>query len=418
MKVTKKKGEIPYLERDISWMYFNRRILSEAEKAPVPLLERLSFLGIYSNNLDEFYRVRVATLNRIIEYEDKTIKAERETAIQTFREISRLNALYTQKFEETFTAINTALRQNRIYLLNEQELQEEQADYIREFYKTQLIGSTTPLFTSSFRHFSDQPDDHIYLSVCLQTTGKTKKDFAIIALPVQSYGRFIRIPGDNDRICLMFLDDIVRFCLPLIFNGRPYDHFEAYTFKFTKDAEMELDSDLRNSIMQKISKGVKSRKNGEPIRLVYDSRMPAVMQRHLSRMLCMDRWDTQVGAGRYQNLKDLMKFPDCKRDDLKYPPSASIVQNGLFRGRQHLEYHPYPRSLPALSLSQFFFFLACTPGSHDRPERQSYKNDPLPGSEKFQGYPNFNRSSQKREKSNCSYRTTRPFRRSIEYQLV
>ena len=180
MKVTRKKGEIPYLERDISWMYFNRRILSEAEKAPVPLLERLSFLGIYSNNLDEFYRVRVATLNRIIEYEDKTIKAERETAIQTFREISRLNALYTQKFEETFTAINTALRQNRIYLLNEQELQEEQADYIREFYKTQLIGSTTPLFTSSFRHFSDQPDDHIYLSVCLQTTGKTKKDFAII----------------------------------------------------------------------------------------------------------------------------------------------------------------------------------------------------------------------------------------------
>lgn len=326
MKVTKKKGEIPYLERDISWMYFNRRILSEAEKAPVPLLERLSFLGIYSNNLDEFYRVRVATLNRIIEYEDKTIKAERETAIQTFREISRLNALYTQKFEETFTAINTALRQNRIYLLNEQELQEEQANYIREFYKTQLIGSTTPLFTSSFRHFSDQPDDHIYLSVCLQTTGKTKKDFAIIALPVQSYGRFIRIPGDDDRICLMFLDDIVRFCLPLIFNGRPYDHFEAYTFKFTKDAEMELDSDLRNSIMQKISKGVKSRKNGEPIRLVYDSRMPAVMQRHLSRMLCMDRWDTQVGAGRYQNLKDLMKFPDCKRDDLKYPPQPPLFK--------------------------------------------------------------------------------------------
>lgn len=325
MKVTKKKGEIPYLERDISWMYFNRRILSEAEKAPVPLLERLSFLGIYSNNLDEFYRVRVATLNRIIEYEDKTIKAERETAIQTFREISRLNALYTQKFEETFTAINTALRQNRIYLLNEQELQEEQADYIREFYKTQLIGSTTPLFTSSFRHFSDQPDDHIYLSVCLQTTGKTKKDFAIIALPVQSYGRFIRIPGDDDRICLMFLDDIVRFCLPLIFNGRPYDHFEAYTFKFTKDAEMELDSDLRNSIMQKISKGVKSRKNGEPIRLVYDSRMPAVMQRHLSRMLCMDRWDTRR-TGRYQNLKDLMKFPDCKRDDLKYPPQPPLFK--------------------------------------------------------------------------------------------
>ena len=101
-----------------------------------------------------------------------------------------------------------------------------------QLYPWNFLQNTTdqlydPLFTSSFRHFSDQPDDHIYLSVCLETTGKTKKDFAIIALPVQSYGRFIRIPGDDDRICLMFLDDIVRFCLPLIFNGRPYDHFAA-----------------------------------------------------------------------------------------------------------------------------------------------------------------------------------------------
>lgn len=185
----------------------------EAEKAPVPLLERLSFLGIYSNNLDEFYRVRVATLNRIIEYEDKTIKTERETAIQTFREISRLNALYTQKFEETFTAINTALRQNRIYLLNEQELQEEQADYIREFYKTQLIGSTTPLFTSSFRHFSDQPDDHIYLSVCLQTTGKTKK-VLLLSLCRCNHTAVLPIPGDDDRICLCSWTTSSAFAFP------------------------------------------------------------------------------------------------------------------------------------------------------------------------------------------------------------
>ena len=130
---------------------------------------------------------------------------------------------------------------------------------------------------------------------------------------------------------------------------------------------------------------MKSRKNGEPIRLVYDSRMPAVMQRHLSRMLCMDRWDTQVGAGRYQNLKDLMKFPDCKRDDLKYPPQPPLFKTDFsgddsilntIRTRDLFLHYPY---------HSFFFFLACTPGSHDRPERQSHKNDPLPGSEKFQG---------------------------------
>lgn len=326
MKVSKKKFVFPYIERDISWMYFNRRILSEAEKNSVPLIERLAFLGIYSNNLDEFYRVRVATLNRIIEYEDSTIKQEREIAIQTFKEISRLNTLYTSQFERTFQNIITELRQEGIILLNEKEVNAEQAAFIQEFYRNHLIGTTTPLFISSFRQFENQPDDNIYLSVCLQNNNKPKKDFALIALPVQEYGRFIRLPDANQQICLMFLDDIVRFCLPFIFNGRHYDNFEAYTFKFTKDAEMELDTDLRNSIMQKISKGVKSRKNGEPIRLIYDSMMPPVMRRHLARMLCMDRWDTQVAAGRYHNLKDLMKFPGCNRAELKYLP-----QNPLFK---------------------------------------------------------------------------------------
>ena len=301
----------------------------EAEKDSVPLLERLSFLGIYSNNLDEFFRVRVATINRIIEYEDKTIRHEKEVAIQIFKEITRLNEQYSAEFEKTFQKIDQELKQNHIYLLNETELDETQQEFIRNLYNTRLSGSTNPLFMSCFRQLNDQPDDAIYLAVQVQIPNAKKnacKEYALIELPVKEYGRLVCLPDAKGKTCLIFLDDIVRFCLPLIFAGTPFTNLKAYTFKFTKDAEMELDTDLRNSVMQKISKGVKSRKKGVPIRLVYDAAMPSNMLRHITRMLRIDKWDTQVAGGRYHNMKDLMKFPDCNRNDLKYSPMPPIFK--------------------------------------------------------------------------------------------
>ena len=321
-------------------MYFNQRILLEAEKESVPLLERLSFLGIYSNNLDEFFRVRVATLNRIIEYEDKKIRQERGRAIETFKEINRLNNLYSADFEKTFQKVDNALKENGIWLVNENELNAEQEAFITQLYHYRLNGATTPLFFSSFEQLHDQPDEEIYLAVELRDGSVAKKGspkYALIDLPVKEFGRFVRLPDADGKICLIFLDDVVRFCLPFIFAGTPYTDFEAYTFKFTKDAEMELDTDLRNSVMQKISKGVKSRKKGEPIRLVYDADMPVRMMRHLSRMLHIDRWDTQVAGGRYHNMKDLMKFPDCGRKELKYKPLQPILKSDFMMGGSLLD---------------------------------------------------------------------------------
>ena len=321
-------------------MYFNQRILLEAEKESVPLLERLSFLGIYSNNLDEFFRVRVATLNRIIEYEDKKIRQERDRAIETFKEINRLNNLYSADFEKTFQKVDNALKENGIWLVNENELNAEQEAFITQLYHYRLNGATTPLFFSSFEQLHDQPDEEIYLAVELRDGSVAKKGspkYALIDLPVKEFGRFVRLPDADGKICLIFLDDVVRFCLPFIFAGTPYTDFEAYTFKFTKDAEMELDTDLRNSVMQKISKGVKSRKKGEPIRLVYDADMPVRMMRHLSRMLHIDRWDTQVAGGRYHNMKDLMKFPDCGRKELKYKPLQPILKSDFMMGGSLLD---------------------------------------------------------------------------------
>ena len=353
MKKTDKQMSESYIERDISWMYFNQRILLEAQKESVPLLERLTFLGIYSNNLDEFFRVRMATLNRIIEYEDKAIRRERDTAIETYKEINRLNSKYSVEFEKTFHSIEECLKQNNIWLLNEQELNQEQQDFIIHLYHTSLNGSTTPLYFSGFRQLNDQPDDEIYLAIQLWEGKEQKskgKKYALIELPVKEYGRFLRLPDRDGKICLIFLDDVIRYCLPFIFAGTPFTGFDAYTFKFTKDAEMELDTDLRNSVMQKISKGVKSRKKGDPIRLIYDTDMPLGMLRDISRMLHIDQWDTQIAGGRYHNMKDLMKFPDCNRKELKFTKQEAIIKPEFtissslleaIRKKDHFLHYPY-----------------------------------------------------------------------------
>lgn len=322
-----------YVERDISWMYFNQRILLEAAKKTVPLLERLAFLGIYSNNLDEFFRVRVATLNRIIEYDDKDIRKERETAEKTLRKINQLNTAYTVQFEETFRDIVKDLEGENIYLTDETNLTDPQKAHIRHLYMNHLNGSAFPLYLSEIKQLSELADSNIYLAIRLTRAGKNnksqKKEYAVIEMPVHEFGRFIRLPDRERRICLIFLDDVIRFCLPLIFVGTTYDTYEAYTFKFTKDAEMEMDTEIRSSVMEKVARGVKSRKRGAPVRLVYDAAMPKDLLKLIAGKLNLDKSDTQVAGGRYHNLKDLMRFPDCGRTDLKFPPQPPLFKPEL-----------------------------------------------------------------------------------------
>lgn len=342
-----------YVERDISWMYFNQRILIEAAKETVPLLERLAFLGIYSNNLDEFFRVRVATLNRIIECDDKDVRKEKENAEYVFKEINRLNATYTHQFEEAFHAIVKELEAQHIYLINESQLTDEQKEYIRHFYMNHLNGSTFPLYLSELKQLGELADSDIYLAIRLELSDKKrkikKKEYALIETPVKEFGRFVRLPASDGRTCLMFLDDVIRYCLPLIFVGKAYDTYEAYTFKFTKDAEMEMDTEIRNSVMEKVSRGVKSRKRGTPVRLVYDAAMPKELLKLIAGKLNMDKQDTRVAGGRYHNLKDLMDFPDCGRADLKFPPQPPLfkpemeegsILEGIRRRDRYLHY-PY-----------------------------------------------------------------------------
>lgn len=334
MKDKSNENAFQYVARDISWMYFNQRILLEAAKKTVPLMERLSFLGIYSNNLDEFFRVRVATLSRIIECDDKDIHREKEEAKHILKEINRLNSTYQVQFDEIFADIVKDLRDENICIVNETELTDEQRSFIRKFYQDRLNGSTFPLFFSEMRQqLGELADADIYLGIRLARSLSEKKtrryEYALIEMPVGEFGRFVRLPDNDGKICLMFLDDVIRFCLPLIFVGMDYEAYEAYTFKFTKDAEMEMDTEIRTGVMDKVSKGVKSRKQGAPVRLVYDSTIPRELLKLIIDKLNIDKSDTRVAGGRYHNMKDLMKFPDCGRKDLKYNPQPSLFKPEL-----------------------------------------------------------------------------------------
>ena len=325
----KKKEDKYYLPRDISWMYFNRRILQEAMKERVPILERLSFLGIYSNNLDEFFRVRVATQSRVAECEDKAAHSEREEALILIKQINKLNNRYSKEYEGAIKQVTAELEKENICLVNHVQLDEEQQLFVDSFYQQRLNGFISPVWLKSVKQLGNEADENIFLAVKMRKEGHKVGEYAIIELPVAQAGRFIRLPDKDGKNYLMYLDDVVRYCLPLIFHGMNYKHFEAYAFKFTKDAEMEIDNDLRNGMMQKISKGVKSRKRGEPLRVIYDASMPKDLLKRVMNKLNLDKLDTVLGGGKYHNHKDLMRFPDCGRKDLKYPEWTPVLKNEL-----------------------------------------------------------------------------------------
>ena len=326
-----KKKENPYLERDISWMYFNRRILQEATRQHVPLLERMAFLGIYSNNLDEFFRVRMASQNRIAECEDKSAAKDSEKAKKIIKIITKLNSEYAKEYEKAVGSVISDLEKEKIFIVDDENISPEQLEYIRSYYKDKLNGFIVPVWFSAIKTLESETDENIFLAVKLQKDNGTKNivDYAFLELPVGLCGRFVRLPDCDGKSYMMYLDDVVRCCLPIVFEGLEYTKFEAYAFKFTRDAEMEIDNDLRTGTLQKISKGVKSRKRGEPLRVIYDGDMPKDLMKRVLNKLDVDSWDTILSGGRYQNHKDLMKFPDCGRKNLKYPAWTPIMKKEL-----------------------------------------------------------------------------------------
>ncbi len=340
------------LDRDLSWMYFNHRILQEAQRENVPLLERLKFLGIYSNNLDEFFRVRVSTMKRMAEYHNASQSPV--SAAKELREITELTRCYSEEFDETFDRLKERLKEERIHIIDESQLTSKQQQYIRMVYQNDLNSATYPLIMTQGSQLNELTDSSIYLCVKMvrydAVAGRSVRDLALIELPTKEFDRFIVLPSENDEVSIIFLDDVVRFCLPFIFAGLGYESFEAYTLKFTRDAELELDGDIDEALVEKVARGVRRRRKGEPIRLVYDRNMPEEMLRYLKLRFMIDRYDACVGGSRYHNMKDLMSFPDCGRRDLKFAdrdpvpvPALNTLNSSLdlIRRRDFFLHYPY-----------------------------------------------------------------------------
>ena len=328
-----------YVERDVSWMYFNHRILQEAKKEFVPLLERLSFLGIYSNNLDEFFRVRVASLNRMI---DRNLTKDMEAQIKkSLKTINKLNESYSKEYTEAVDQVFRELEVHKVRLVTETNLNDEQKNFLTQFFYDKLNGSVNPIWLNEIDDLSTLEDNRIYLAIEKtemenndeDEKGKKKKDdkkgkkkYAVVKVPDRVFGRWVKIPSSDGFDNIMYLDDVIRYCLPLVFLGFKESSYRAYSFKFTKDAEMEMDNDADFGTMEKIALGVNSRKKGDAVRVIYDHEMPREMQRKLRDRLNTKELDASLAGGRYQNHKDLMSFPDCGRKDLKYDKWSPIMK--------------------------------------------------------------------------------------------
>lgn len=341
------------VNRDISWMYFNRRILDEAANPTIPLLERLNFLGIYSSNLDEFFQVRIATIRRMIEIEEN-MRGVKSDSVKVLKTILKLNETYTKDFDNIFSNLTQELEHAGISFVNETQLTPDQMQYVLSFYREELMNSLFPILVSRMTVEPELNDKSIYFAVKISKSNSNdkskKKEFALIEIPTGEFSRFFVLPKENDLTCIMFLDDVIRFCLPQIFSTLNYDKYEAYTVKFTRDAEMDFDNSAYEGLLEKVSKGVKSRKKGTPIRFVFDGDIPSDLLRFTEKLLKIDKYDAHVGGARYHNLKDLISFPKIGRNDLKFPPEPplpvwsidqSINMISLIRQKDQYLHYPY-----------------------------------------------------------------------------
>lgn len=304
-----KKNLIP---RDISWLAFNGRVLQEANDPSVPLKQRIRFLGIFSNNLDEFFRVRVATLKRMTEFAGKKINMHLEDNPQSILDQIQIIVLQQQnEFNRIWENILLELAQQHIYIVNDKQLNEKQQEFIRNYFDEEVRSHVIPLMIESLPNLPYLRDKSIYLGVVMRkNTSAYDQKYALIEVPARRLSRFLQLPSENGSHYIILLENIIRYNLPYIFAHFNYDYYDAHVFKVTKDAEIDIDNDISTSLVQKLEKGLKNRRKGKPVRFVYDKEMDAGLLEYLIRKLNLSRRDNIIPGGAIHNFRHFMDFPD------------------------------------------------------------------------------------------------------------
>ena len=303
-----------FIQRDISWLSFNARVLQEANDPTVPLKERIRFLGIFSNNSDEFFRVRVAALKRMIEMAEKRKKLNMhlEENPQSILDQIQTTVLSQQnEFNRIWEGILKELKKEKIILVDEKHLTKTQQIFVKNYFDENVRSNVIPLMIESLPQMPYVRDKSIYLGVVMRRKEDAyKQKYSLIEVPSKAVGRFVILPSKLGEQHIILLEDIIRFNLPNIFSYFEYDHFEAHVFKVTKDAEIDIDNDVSTTFVEKMEKGLKNRRKGKPVRFVYDKEMDAGLLEYLIRRLSLSRKSNIIPGGRIHNFRHFIDFPD------------------------------------------------------------------------------------------------------------
>ena len=330
-----------YIDREKSWLAFNARVLQEAADEAVPLLERLRFIGIFSNNLDEFFRVRFAAIRRL---SMSGVSGEKIlggiSAQQLVKDITEIVIKQQAESLRVLNEIEKKLVKQNIIIINENEVSEEHENFIKDFFIQKISPELVTIILNDLAEFPLLKDTSGYLAIKLVMKAeqkskmlglvKTKSEvrYAIIEIP-KNTNRIVELPKIDGKQYLMMLDDLIRYNLSSIFNIFDYESISAHMIKITRDAQLDIDSDMSKSMLEKIATSVKDRRIGEPVRFVYDEHIGKDTLKFFLSKMGIDVSDGVIPGGRYHNRRDYMNFPNLGRFDLLYPPRVPLPVEGL-----------------------------------------------------------------------------------------
>ncbi|RWR00809.1 polyphosphate kinase [[Pantoea] beijingensis] len=339
-----------YIEKELSWLSFNERVLQEAADKTNPLIERMRFLGIYSNNLDEFYKVRFADLKRRILIGEE--QGSPSTPRHLLKKIQQRVLKADQEFDGLYNDLLLEMARNQIFLINERQLSPNQQNWLRHYFKHHLRQHITPILINRDTDLTEfLKDDYTYLAV--EIIRGEEISYALLEIPSDKVPRFVNLPPETPRRRkpMILLDNILRYCLDDIFKGfYDYDTLNAYSMKMTRDAEYDLVTEMESSLLELMSSSLKQRLTAEPVRFVYQRDMPDAMVELLRGKLSISNYDSIIPGGRYHNFKDFISFPNVGKANLVNKPLPQLrhiwfdaFRNGFDAIRNHdvLLYYPY-----------------------------------------------------------------------------
>ncbi|WP_452600968.1 polyphosphate kinase 1 [Pontimicrobium sp. MEBiC06410] len=338
-----------YINRELSWLQFNARVLQEASDSSVPLIERLRFLGIFSNNLDEFFKVRYATVKRI-DYAGKGGKNQLGgiKASELLDVITQTVIKQQSQSLKILSDIQSHLENENIFIINETQITKAQSTFIKNYFIQNVSPALVTIILNENIEIPNLKDSAAYLAINM-TLDSNEHQFALIEIS-KNMDRFIVLPEEGGKNYIIMLDDLLRYCLDDIFNIFNYKSISAHMIKITRDAELDLESDLSKSFMEKISNSVKGRLDGEPVRFVYDKTIDRETLNFLMDKMGIESTDSIIPGGRYHNRRDYMGFPSLGRKDLLYdkiealPIKGLSLQSSIFKAigeKDYLQYAPY-----------------------------------------------------------------------------